>query len=88
MAWRAAASKYSHQHYQANEPNWVHDDYFGRTIACGKIGEYSHQKDFIALADVDYGANGKWAMSVWYRHEPGVNFEGYQREQVSEEVRK
>ena len=78
---------HSHQHNLTgpNEPNWVHDDYFGRTIACGKIGEYSHQKDFIALADVDYGANGKWAMSVWYRHEPEVNFEGYQREQVSEQ---
>ena len=76
---------HSHQHNLTgpNEPNWVHDDYFGRTIACGKIGEYSHQKDFIALADVDYGANGKWAMSVWYRHEPEVNFQGYQREQVS-----
>ena len=86
VAWRAAASKYSHQHYQANEPNWVHDDYFGRTIACGEVDQTdgSHQKDFIALADVDYGANGKWAMSVWYRHEPDVNFEGYQREQVSE----
>jgi len=84
-AWRAAASRYSHQHYQANEPNWVHDDYFGRTIACGEIDQTdgSHQKDFIALADVDYGANGKWAMSVWYRHEPEANFAGYQREQVS-----
>ena len=85
-AWRAAATAYAHQMDQANEPNWVHDDYFGRTIACGEIDQAggSHQKDFIALADVDYGANGKWAMSVWYRHEQGVNFEGYQREQVSE----
>ena len=85
-SWREESSRYSHQHYQENKPNWVHDDYFGRTIACGEIDQTggSHQKDFIALADVDYGANGKWAMSVWYRHEPGVNFQGYQREQVSE----
>ena len=76
--------KYSHQYNSTNEPNWVDDEYFGRTIKCGDITEHSHQKDFLALADVDYGANGKWAMSVWYRHEPGVNFEGYQREQVSE----
>lgn len=77
---------HSHQHNLTgpNEPQWVDDEYFGTTIACGNIDEYSHQKDFLALADVDYGASGKWAMSVWYRHEVGVNFEGYQREQVSE----
>jgi hypothetical protein len=73
--------KYSHQYNSANEPNWVDDEYFGRTIKCGDITEHSHQKDFLALADVDYGANGKWAMSVWYRHDPEDNFEGYQREQ-------
>ena len=76
--------KYSHQYNSTNEPNWVDDEYFGRTIKCGDITEHSHQKDFLALADVDYGANGKWAMSVWYRHDPHDNFEGYQREQVSE----
>ena len=73
--------KYSHQYNSTNEPNWVDDEYFGRTIKCGDITEHSHQKDFLALADVDYGANGKWAMSVWYRHDPEDNFEGYQREQ-------
>ena len=72
---------YSHQYNSTNEPNWVDDEYFGRTIKCGDITEHSHQKDFLALADVDYGANGKWAMSVWYRHDPEDNFEGYQREQ-------
>ncbi|MAD26010.1 MAG: hypothetical protein CMO44_17780, partial [Verrucomicrobiales bacterium] len=74
-------TSHSHQYNQTNKPNWVYDEHFGRTIQCGEITEYSHQKDFIALADVDYGANGKWAMSVWYRHEVGANFEGYQREQ-------
>ena len=63
--------RYTHQYNQTNKPNWVHDEYFGRTIQCGEITEHSHQKDFLALADVDYGAKGKWAMSVWYRH---VNF--------------
>merc|ERR1719174_3250876 len=73
--------RYTHQYNQTNKPNWVHDEYFGRTIQCGEITEHSHQKDFLALPDVDYGAKGKWAMSVWYRHVPGENFQGYQREQ-------
>jgi len=72
---------FTHQFNTTNEPNWVHDAYFGSTIACGEITEYSHQKDFITLADVDYGRHGKWAMSVWYRHTRGPNFDGYQREQ-------
>lgn len=72
---------YTHQFNTTNEPNWVHDAYFGSTIACGEITEHSHQKDFITLADVDYGRHGKWAMSVWYRHTRGDNFDGYQREQ-------
>ena len=72
---------YTHQFNTTNDPNWVHDAYFGSTIACGEITEHSHQKDFITLADVDYGRHGKWAMSVWYRHTRGDNFDGYQREQ-------
>jgi len=55
------------------EPNWIYDDVFGRTIACGEISNKTHpelgslQKDFITLNDVAYGANGRWAISVWYK---------------------
>jgi len=68
-------------------PNWVEDEYFGRTIACGKISNKTHptfgaiQKDTIELDDIDYGHNGAWAWSVWFRHEAGMNFPDYQREQ-------
>ena len=68
-------------------PNWVHDDNFGRTIACGEVSNKTHpeagwqQKDFINLADIDYGHSGQWAWSVWYKHEVDVNFANYQREQ-------
>ena len=62
-------------------PNWQADEYFGSSIACGKIDDTIIQKDTLSLADVDYGSNGSWAWSVWFRHEAGVNFPDYQREQ-------
>jgi len=68
-------------------PNWVDDEYFGRTISCGLIENKTHptlgaiQKDTIELEDIDYGHSGSWAWSVWFRHEAGMNFPDYQREQ-------
>ena len=35
----------------------------------------------MSLALKDYGSTGSWAWSVWFRHEAGVNFPDYQREQ-------
>jgi len=87
---KAGSVKYVKDHQVAQEykqPNWVKDDHFGRTIACGRIDNKTHpelgsqQKDFIHLSDIDYGSSGRWAMSVWYRHEVDMNFPGYQREQ-------
>ena len=60
------------------EPNWTSDEYFGNTIQCGRADTW--QKDTLSLADVDYGHSGRWAMSVWFRHDP-ENFPGYSREQ-------
>ena len=54
---------------------------FGQTIACGDIDGDKVQKDYITLEDVDYGHSGRWAFSVWYKHEEGQNYENYQREQ-------
>ena len=62
-------------------PNWQDDEYFGKSIACGKIDDTIIQKDTLSFADVDYGSNGSWAWSVWFRHEAGVNYPDYQREQ-------
>ena len=62
-------------------PNWQADEYFGSSIACGKIDDTIIQKDTLSLADVDYGSTGSWAWSVWFRHEAGVNFPDYSREQ-------
>jgi len=62
-------------------PNWQADEYFGTSIACGKIDDTIIQKDTLSLADVDYGSSGSWAWSVWFRHEAGVNYPDYQREQ-------
>ena len=62
-------------------PNWQADEYFGSSIACGKIDDTIIQKDTLNLADVDYGSTGSWAWSVWFRHEAGVNFPDYSREQ-------
>ena len=62
-------------------PNWQADEYFGSSIACGKIDDTIIQKDTLSLADVDYGSTGSWSWSVWFRHEAGVNFPDYQREQ-------
>ena len=60
------------------EPNWRDDDIFGSAIQCGRADTW--QKDTLSLADVDYGHSGRWAMSVWFRHDP-ENFPGYSREQ-------
>ena len=61
-------------------PNWQADEYFGTSIACGKIDDTIIQKDTLSLADVDYGSSGSWAWSVWFRHEAGGNYPDYERE--------
>ena len=67
-----------HQITNYTNPNWGHDEYFGRALSCGRADTW--QKDTLSLADVDYGHSGSWTMSVWFRHDD-VNFPGYQREQ-------
>ena len=67
-----------HQITNYTNPNWGHDEYFGRALSCGRPDTW--QKDTLSLADVDYGHSGSWTMSVWFRHDD-VNFPGYQREQ-------
>ena len=54
------------------------DENFGTAIQCGSAGTW--QKDTLSLPDVNYGHNGSWTMSVWFRHDT-VNYPGYQREQ-------
>ena len=76
--WAAASSPEAAEH---SGPNWQADEYFGSSIACGKIDDTIIQKDTLSLADVDYGSTGSWAWSVWFRHEAGVNFPDYSREQ-------
>jgi hypothetical protein len=41
-------------------PNWLQDEHFGTSIACGKIDDTIIQKDTLSLADVDYGSTGSW----------------------------
>lgn len=87
----AAGSVIFVEEHQVNsthtEPNWIDDEFFGKTIGCGQISnkenpaEGAIQKDTLSLKDVDYGSNGSWAWSVWFRHEKDVNFPDYQREQ-------
>ena len=67
-----------HQITNYTNPNWGHDEYFGRALSCGRADTW--QKDTLSLADVDYGHSGSWTMSVWFRHYD-VNYPGYQREQ-------
>ena len=76
--WANASSPKTAAH---SGPNWQEDEYFGTSIACGKIDDTIIQKDTLSFADVDYGSNGSWAWSVWFRHEAGVNYPDYQREQ-------
>jgi len=69
-------------------PNWVNDEFFGKTVACGDISNKRDptagaiEKDTLSLKDVDYGSSGAWAWSVWFRHEKGVNFPDYDKEQL------
>lgn len=76
--WADASSPETAAH---SGPNWQEDEYFGTSIACGKIDDTIIQKDTLSFADVDYGSSGSWAWSVWFRHEAGVNYPDYQREQ-------
>ena len=76
--WANASSPKTAAH---SGPNWQEDEYFGTSIACGKIDDTITQKDTLSFADVDYGSSGSWAWSVWFRHEAGVNYPDYQREQ-------
>jgi len=69
------------------EPNWVDDEFFGKTIGCGEIENKANpeagaiQKDYLTLQDVDYGSSGAWSFSVWFRHEKDVDFPDKEREQ-------